>query len=326
VVALYPEEAREENRAFIRQAVQRSLDLLSTAPVDAGGFPVEFEPSNGKWRSVSDPVSSGQCMYNFAKAIDAARTNKKYDVSKWEAFLQKAATSVANRVLSPDWNPRSTAEGYFVAPLILSYKLFGDEKFKDAAVKATQTIADRSLTMREPYWGGTLDAKCEDKEGAWAAFQGFLTLYDVLGDEKYLVWAEHAADVCLSYLMVWDAPFIAGRLADFQFKTRGWTVVSAQNQHLDVYGVIFAPEVKRLGKLLNKPAYERVAETMFRSCGQLIDPYGSQGEQIQHTNFAQAGDMSDVLKLRGGYAERWTVFWITAHFLNTAARFKQDAK
>jgi len=29
--------------------------------------------------------------------------------------------------------------------------------------------------------------------------------------------------------------------------------------------------------------------------------------------------MGDVSKLRGGYAERWTVFWLTAHFLNAAA-------
>jgi len=29
-----------------------------------------------------------------------------------------------------------------------------------------------------------------------------------------------------------------------------------------------------------------------------------------------------VYRLRGGYAEKWTVFWLTAHFLNAAADFK----
>jgi hypothetical protein len=33
--------------------------------------------------------------------------------------------------------------------------------------------------------------------------------------------------------------------------------------------------------------------------------------------------MSNVLRLRGGYSEHWTVFWITAHFLNAAARFEE---
>ncbi|MBE6396326.1 MAG: hypothetical protein E7046_04915 [Lentisphaerae bacterium] len=56
---------------------------------------------------------------------------------------------------------------------------------------------------------------------------------------------------------------------------------------------------------------------------QLTDASGSLGEQIQQTNFAQQGNTSDVRRLRGGYAERWTVFGLTAHFLNAAAQFKE---
>ena len=68
---------------------------------------------------------------------------------------------------------------------------------------------------------------------------------------------------------------------------------------------------------------------MYRSCGQLIDPYGSQGEQPHHTNYAQHGRFAQRLKegrlsgIRGEYAEEWTVFWITAHFLNAAAQFQE---
>ena len=70
-------------------------------------------------------------------------------------------------------------------------------------------------------------------------------------------------------------------------------------------------------------ALKRLALVMYRSCGQLIDPFGSHGEQPQHTNYAQRGDVSDIFALRGGYVETWTVFWITAHFLNAAARFQE---
>ncbi|MCP4642246.1 MAG: hypothetical protein GY851_17510, partial [bacterium] len=66
-----------------------------------------------------------------------------------------------------------------------------------------------------------------------------------------------------------------------------------------------------------------LAILMYRSCGQLIDPHGSQGEQPQHTNYAQRGKVDDVSALRGGYVEDWTVFWITAHFLNAAAQFQE---
>lgn len=71
-----------------------------------------------------------------------------------------------------------------------------------------------------------------------------------------------------------------------------------------------------------RPGEEALFEE-HRSCGQLIDPYGSQGEQPQHTNYTQAGAAADPRRLRGGYNETWTVFWITAHFLNAAARFRE---
>lgn len=175
--------------------------------------------------------------------------------------------------------------------------------------------------MKEPYWGGTLDASCEDKEAAWAAFQGFLAAHDLTGEKKYLEWAGHACDVMLTYLVVWDIDMPAGRLRDHGFKSRGWTVVSPQNQHIDMYGVLCAPSVYRLGQILNREDYQKLAPVMFRTCGQMIDPFGSQGEQLQQTNYGQQRSVMDVPGLRGEYSENWTVFWITAHFLNGAAQF-----
>jgi hypothetical protein len=177
--------------------------------------------------------------------------------------------------------------------------------------------------MREPYWGGTLDARCEDKEGAYAAFQGFLAAYELTGEQRFLDWARHACDVMLTYLVVWDIDLPPGRLRNHAFKTRGWTVVSPQNQHIDAYGVLMAPDIYRLGQILDDDRLQQIGLLMFRSCGQLIDPHGSHGEQPQHTNYAQRGRVDDVFALRGGYVEDWTVFWLTAHFLNAAARFEE---
>ena len=302
--------------------VQKSLDFLTTYEINpaTGLFPVRYD---GKGYSQGDPVSCGQAMYNFAKAIETARKSSVYDTSKWEVFLRKACDAASARILSEGWNPKSTAEGFYIAPLAISSKLFKNKTYRQAAEKAAQLYADRHLTMNGCYWGGTLDATCEDKEGSWAAFQGFLEMYERFKDAKYLQWAKHAMDVCLSYVVVWDIPLPAGRMADYNFKTTGWTVVSAQNQHIDVYGVLFAPEVYKMGKYLQDDRLCSLAKVMYRSCYQLTDAYGSQGEQLQQTNFAQRGDMSDVYRLRGGYAERWTVFWITAHFLNAAARFEE---
>lgn len=309
-------EGEESNRM-----AQKSLDFLSEAAYYRDGFRTWYFCDTGKWGK-HEPLSQGQAMMNMACAIRAAEKTG-LDDSQWRDFLKKSCTFHAKRILQDDWDPRSTDEAFFIAPLVLGHQYFGEQTFMDGAVKAAETYAGRSVNMGEPYWGGTLDAQCEDKEGAWAAFQGFLTLYESTKEQRYLDWAEHAMDVMLTYTVLWDIDMPPGRLRDHNFKTRGWTAVSPQNQHIDVYGVLVAPSVYRMGQLLERDDLKDLALLMFRSCGQLMDPFGSQGEQPQHTNYLQHGDASQVLGHRGDYVETWTVFWITAHFLNAAAQFQE---
>ncbi|MEK7993807.1 MAG: hypothetical protein AAB403_08410, partial [Planctomycetota bacterium] len=317
--------------AKAREMATKSLDFLSTAEFYDQGFYTWYDYKQKKWQQGGkrpELLSQGQAMLNFANAIRAGRA-KGLDASRWEEFLRKACDFHAKRILSDDWNPLSTNEAFFIAPLCKAHQLLGAEMYRRAAEKAGKLYASRHLGMDEPYWGGTLDASCEDKEGAFAAFQGFLSLYELTREPDYLKWAEHACDVVLTYMVVWDIDVPAGRLRDHGFKTRGWTAVSVQNQHIDVFAVLITPDIYRLGQYLNRDELKKLAILMYRSCGQLIDPYGSQGEQPHHTNYAQHGKFAQRLKsgdisgIRGDYVEEWTVFWITAHFLNAAAQFKE---
>ncbi len=304
------------------EMAQRIMDHLAKSPFNESGFMIRYDPDKNNWYA-QDPVSQGQGMENFARAIMAGRKMNDVDTSSWETFLKKACDVHAARILAAQWHPQSTNEAFLVSPLCKGYKLFGNDTYKLAATKVAKHYAGRHLDMTEPYWGGTLDASCEDKEGAWAGFQAFLAMYEMTGDRKYLQWAEHAMDMTISYTVVWDIDMPAGRMRDHNFKSRGWTVVSPQNQHLDVYGVLYTPEIYRMGQYLDREDLKKLAIVMYRSCGQLIDPLGSQGEQIQQTNFAQRGNLNDVATMRGGYSEEWTVYWITAHFLNAAAQFEE---
>jgi len=306
----------------LNDKIQKSLDFLTNAPFNENGFYLIYDVDKGDW-SGQDFLSQGQGMYNFAKAIQTAKKNKHFTTSKWEVFFQKACDLHSKRVLQKSWNPISTNEGFLAAPLAIAYSLYNKQQYLQAAAKIADHYIERHMSMVEPYWGGTLDATGEDKEGAWAAFQAFLSMYEITNDAKYLKAAEHAAYVTLSYTVVWDIPMPPSRLANHFFKTRGWTTVSPQNMHIDVYGVNYAPWLYKLGMYLNRESLKKISLLMYRSCGQIIDPYGSHGEQLQQTNFAQYGDMSDIYKFRGGYAENWTVFWITAHFLNAAAHFME---
>ena len=115
---------------------------------------------------------------------------------------------------------------------------------------------------------------------------------------------EHACDVVLMYVVVWDIDMPASRLRDHGFKTRGWTAVSVQNQHIDVFGVLITPDIYRLGQYLDSSELKKLAILMYRSCGQLIDPYGSQGEQPHHTNYAQDRRFIRRIETEGPSGER----------------------
>jgi hypothetical protein len=311
-----------------RATAVKALDTLAQAPFDAWGFAQHLHAESRAWTE-RDPVSQGQALESFTRAVEDARA-KGMPTKRWDVFVVRASTLQAERMLAPDWRAPSTAECFLVSPLLRAARLYGDERFAQAALRCAEEAARRHISWDEPYWGGTLDARCEDKEGCWAGFQAFLAAHDhalikqdAAAARLWLERAAHALDATLSWTMTWDVSLPAGRLADHAFRSRGWTVVSAQNQHLDVYGVLYTPEIWRMGELLGRPELKDLAKLMFRSCGQLLDEYGSAGEQLQHTNFAQAGDMSDVERMRGGYSEGWTVFWITAHFLHALARFDE---
>jgi hypothetical protein len=307
-----------------RQKAQKAMDFLCTAPFNDSGFAIRYDYLVGKWFERRNPLSQGQAMNNMLNALRAARRAGGMNTEAWDVFLRRACDLQTARILSNDWKPISTNEGFLIAPLVQGAELLRNPGYLSAARKAADHYIKRHLTMDEPYWGGTLDARCEDKEGAWACFQGFLAMYEATGEKSYLEAAEHAGNVVLSYMYVWDVPLPPGRLSDHAFRTRGWTAVSVQNMHLDIYGVLCAPAFWKLGELTGHEEYKTVARLLTVPCGQLTDPWGSAGEQIQQTNYAQHyKNFTELKGVRGDYIEKWSVYWITAHFLTAAAQFEE---
>lgn len=319
------------------QKAQRSLDFIcdafgDTIRPDSGIFCVRFNAKTGR-KSGGDPVSCGQSLYSMMKAIRFAEKNGggRLDSTKWRAFAFKALEATAAGILRDDWRePASTGSGFLIAPLVAGAEMFGRPKHLAAAKKLADVFERRYFGVGRAYWGGSLDARCEDKEGAYAAFQGYEALLrnavktgEATAERKYARLARHAMNMMLTYTVVWNMTYPAGRLTDHAFSSAGWTVVSPQNQHLDAFGVLATPELWRMGEYLKDSRISNLAELMFRSCFQLTSSAGALGEAIQHTYYDMPDDKRDVFLQRGGYREGWTVFWLTAHFLNAASEFKE---
>ncbi len=300
------------------------FDLLVSAPFDKNGFSVRYEYPDEVWSSDRNFVAQGQALETFTFALLQKIRRKENIPPHWMDFLCTSCDLFTSRVMDSSWHPLSTAEAFLGAPLINAHLLTGRNEYLNAALKLADLFIARHLTMDEPYWGGTLDAKCEDKEGAAAALAAFFRCWEVTGKSRYLHAAYHAAMVLLTYLQLWDIPMPPdSELAKRDFRSSGWSAVSVQNMHLDVYGVWVSPLLYQLGLALEKRDLCRVAKIMFINCAQLMDEKGSHGEQIFQTNYAQGCNIRvECDSMRGKYAENWQVFWMTAAFLDAASRFE----
>lgn len=304
------------------ERAERCLDFMCSAPITEGGFAVRYDVESGTW-SDHDFVSQGQALEMLARALLERDRRGKSVKSQWIQFMTKACSAYARHAESKDWRPVSTCEAFMASPLAKCFELTGDMRFKQVVIRIADHYMERHLSMREPYWGGTLDATCEDKEAAAAAMEAFYTAWLLTDNEKYLAAAEHATAVFLTYLQCWNIPMPPGPLDDCNFRSMGWTAVSVQNMHLDVYGVWVAPLLWRIADSLGKTEWKKLALPMLVNCGQVVDASGRQGEQIQQTNYSQSRQYPKLENMRGGYVENWQVFWITAAFLSCAAEYEQ---
>ena len=135
--------------------------------------------------------------------------------------------------------------------LVMGYKYFGDKRYLTAA-KRTVDYLEREIISKSDYFSSTLDANCEDKEAAISAVTATYYLAMMTkGQERqhYTDLCRKAAYFALSWYYLWDVPFAQGQmLGDLGFKSRGWSNVSVENNHVDVFVFELAHIVKWLSE------------------------------------------------------------------------------
>lgn len=197
---------------------------------------------------------------------------------------------------------KGTNGAYIFLFFIKYYKQTKSEKLLNSIKKAIKYYA--KLIETGSYFGDTLDADSCDKEAGQILLSSFLELYDIKEFRtKYILsLCEKSATFIMTWIMADNIVFDPTTpLGERNFKTKGLSVVSIANQHLDLYGMMIAYDFLRLYKYCGGQIYLKLAKNMINSCTQLISKpddllgrskeyIGWIPEQINHTRWDYFND------------------------------------
>jgi hypothetical protein len=171
----------------------------------------EFEPYPFYIRMLADGVEA---------ILDAWRYMHKKGEEKpsWLEFCRKIAEWLINiqnedgsfyRAYNLDNSVRMDSKANtpsIIRFLVQFYLVTGDERYKAAAIRAGEWSYENSYKNLE-YRGGTCDCNdIQDKEAGIYAMFGFLALYDLTQNQKWLEAAIGAADYTETWTYAWTFP------------------------------------------------------------------------------------------------------------------------
>ncbi len=243
----------------------------------------EFEPYPHYVRMLADGIEA---------ILDACRYMKKKgdERSSWREFCRKTAdwlVSAQNddgsfyRAYNADGSVRMDSKSNtpsVIRFLVQFYLVSGDERYKTAAVRAGDWSYDNAYLNME-YRGGTCDnMDIQDKEAGIYALFGFLALYDLTGEGKWLEAACGAADYTETWTYAWKFP-VRTRVPKHPFNTysiSGQSIITIGGG-ADVYMAACAYTYYRLYVITGDEHYRDFAEFIHKNTRQSNDVDGSHG-------------------------------------------------
>ena len=162
--------------------------------------------------------------------------------------------------------------------LVQFYLVSGEEKYKTAAIKAGEWSFDNAYLNLE-YRGGTCDnTDIQDKEAGIYALFGFLALYDLTGDDRWLEGAVGAADYTETWTYAWKFPVCAPwpKHPFNKYSISGQSIITIGGG-ADVYMAACAYTYYRLYLITSDEHYLNFAEFIHKNTRQSSDTDGSIG-------------------------------------------------
>lgn len=224
----------------------------------------------------------------------------------WEPVTGKVADS----------SPKSS---YCAIPyLLLLTELTGDEKYKQAAIRAGEFCWSNGQ-YKGLFVGGTIDnPDVIDKEAGTLSLEAHLALFDATKDTKWLDRSKVAANYAETWMYIWNVPMPEDENDDdLHWKkgvsTVGLQLISTGHSLVDAYMAFDVDEYAKLSVLVNDTHYAEVARILLHNTkGMLALPgrtYGLRGAGWQQEHWSLAPE-------RGYGRKKSWLPWVSTSHLN----------
>jgi hypothetical protein len=248
---------------YTRMMVEAAWDLLLNYHLQRG-----IDPAPNHWLDI--------CV-RFADFLVGCQA---VDGSWYRAY-----TPVGRPVRSGAWFGSTEAEAKTATSIPIPYLLAlakelgsQSERYRAAATRAGEYVLRQQVALDE-YRGGTLDnPNVVDKEAALFAMSSLLRLHEHSGQQTYLVGAERAAKLAITWNTIWNVPLLPNtRLGEARLQSVGWGGINSiwGTGVTDIYSLFFLDDLVRLSRLTGEPLYEKVAELIAHGTQQILSHPGN---------------------------------------------------
>lgn len=324
------EEVGRKHRQLAYRIIETFIQLPVSPPVSEGygiddGKPRYFGEGEGFstvfLRSYADDVKS------LLKAIKFERDRHHGEWLDWaqefgdwlltqqdnDGGFPRAWSGETGKVLDS-----STKTSYNPIPMfLLLTELTGDEKYKNAAIKAGEFIW-RDGQNKGLFVGATIDnPDVIDKEAGTFSAEAYLALYDATGNRKWVEKASAAADFAETWIYLWEIPPPGDNTDKTIGLKEGMTtignhLISSGPSLTDNYMAFDVDEYVHLYKISGDQHYLEVAKILLHNTKSWIplqNEYGMKGPGWQQEHWSLAPH-------RGRGMNRCWFPWITTSHLN----------
>lgn len=334
---LYDAQERE-NAAKGRKHRELANDIINTfiklpvSPPVAEGFDLDDGSpryfGEGEGFSTVFLRSYGDDVKSLLKAIKFERAHGR-EHQNWLAWAKEFGDWLLTQQNENGGFPRawdgktgevvdpSTKTSYNPIPMyLLLAELTGEEKYKEAAVKAGEFIWQDGQNIGL-FVGATIDnPDVVDKEAGTLSTEAYLALYKATGDEKWINRASAAADFAETWIYLWEVPVPENNQDPTIGLKEGMTTIGNQlistgHSLTDNYMAFDVDEYVKLYRLTDDPHYLEVAKILLHNTKSWIPtpehPYDMKGYGWQQEHWSLAPHRGH------GMHRRWLPWVITSH-------------